>query len=132
MRAKEFINESGITGSILPDVQRTLPATYVIPELQNNDFYKQYRFGVALAGAKGAEQRKQDNVPEYDKESTWGENEIIVSYAGNGIEEKFIDDALKKVGITAKAKKQVTTTKSEEPTSTVVRSPINPFRGFEQ
>lgn len=132
MRAKEFINESGITGSILPDVQKTLPATYVIPELQNNDFYKQYRFGVALAGAKGAEQRKKDNVPEYSKETPWGENEVIISYAGDGIEEKFIDDALKQVGLSGSVKKQVTTTKSEEPTGTGKSSVLKPFKGYKK
>lgn len=130
MRAKEFVTESGVIGSILPDVQRTLPATYVIPELKNNDFYMQYRFGVALAGAKGAAQRKQDDVPEYDKESSWGENEVIVSYAGDSIEEEFINDALKDIGIAATAKKQVTTTHSEEPVSTGKTSPIIGFKGY--
>lgn len=132
MRAKEFISESSITGSILPDVQRTLPASYVLPELQNNDFYKQYRFGVALAGAKGAEQRKKDNVPEYSKETPWGENEVIISYAGGGIEEKFINDALNQVGLSASAKKQVTTTKSQEPTDTGTGSVLKPFKGYKK
>ena len=130
MRAKEFVTESGITGSILPDVQRTLPASYVIPELKNNDFYIQYRFGVALAGAKGAEQRKKDDVPEYSRETPWGENEVIVSYAGDGIEEKYINDALKEIGISSRAKKQVTTSKSEEPLSTGKKSPLKGFKGY--
>ena len=130
MRAKEFITESAITSSILPDVQRTLPASYVIPELQNNDFYLQYRFGVALAGAKGAEQRKKDDVPEYSRETPWGENEIIISYAGDGVEEKYINDALSELGITARVKKQVTTTKSEEPVDTNRKSTLMPFKGY--
>jgi hypothetical protein len=131
MRAKEFIVESGLTGSILPDVKKTLPATYVIPELKNNDFYLQYRFGVALAGAKGQEQRQKDNVPEFNRESSWGENEVIVSYAGEGIEEKFINDALRDIGIKATAKRQVTTSKSEEPTGTGKDSILKQFKGFE-
>lgn len=131
MRAKEFINESGITGSILPDVQRTLPASYVIPELKNNDFYLQYRFGVALAGAKGQEQRDKDQVPEYSKESPWGENEVIISYAGNGMEEKFIDDALKTLGM-GHAEKQVTTSKSEEPVDTGKNSVLKGFKGYKK
>lgn len=132
MRAKEFIIESGLTGSILPDVQKTLPASYVLPELQNSDFYKQYRFGVALAGAKGAEQRKKDNVPEYSKESPWGENEVIISYAGNGVEEKFINDALAQVGLSKNAKKQVSTAKSEEPMITGKASILKPFKGYKK
>ena len=129
MRAKEFITES--EGSILPDVQKTLPATYVIPELKNNDFYLQYRFGVALAGAKGKEQREHDNVPEYSRETSWGENEVIVSYAGDGIEEKFINDALHDIGIKVTAKKKVSTTRSEEPSDTGTNSLLKQFKGYE-
>lgn len=130
MRAREFITESGITGSILPDVEKTLPATYVIPDLKNNDFYLQYRFGVALAGAKGAEQRGQDNVPQYSRESVWGENQVVIAYAGEGVEEKFIDDALKQIGMSANAKKQVSSAKSEEPTTTNKNSLLKPFKGY--
>ena len=89
----------------------------------------QYRFGVALAGAKGAEQRKKDDVPSYSRESAWGENEVIISYAGGGMEEKFIDEALKELGLST-AKKQITTSKSEEPTSTQKDSPLKPFKGY--
>lgn len=128
MRAREFITEA--TGSILPDVQRTLPATFVIPDLKNNDFYLQYRFGVALAGAKGADQRKKDGVPEYSKETPWGENEVIVSYAGRQPLEGYIDDALKTMGMSG-AQKQVTTSKSEEPEGTGKTSLLKQFRGYE-
>jgi hypothetical protein len=127
MRAKEFITET--TGSILPDVQRTLPATWVIPDLKNSDFYMQYRFGVALAGAKGKEQRKKDNVPEYSKESPWGENEVIVSYAGRQPLEKYIDDALSDMGM-AGAQRQITTSKSEEPIGTGKTSLLKGFKGY--
>lgn len=128
MRAREFISES--TGSILPEVQRTLPAAWVITALQNNDFYKQYRFGVALAGAKGAEQRKKDNVPEYSSTSTWGENEIIVSYAGREPLQQYLDDALKQMDLPSSAAKLVTTSKSEEPIDTDTKSTLQPFKGY--
>lgn len=127
MRAKEFITET--TGSILPDVQRTLPATFVIPELKNSDFYMQYRFGVALAGAKGKEQREKDNVPKYARETTWGENEIVVSYAGRDPLEKYIDDALSDLGMRG-AQKQVTTSRSEEPMGIGKTSMLKPFKGY--
>jgi len=130
MRAKEFIKES--TGSILPEVQRTLPAAWVIDSLQNNDFYRQYRFGVALAGAKGAEQRKQDNVPEYASETVWGENEVVVSYAGADALKKYLDDALRQMGLPPSAAKLVTTSKSEEPEGTGTRSTLTPFKGYKK
>jgi len=130
MRAKEFITEA--TGSILPDVQRTLPAAWVIDELQNNDFYKQYRFGVALAGAKGAEQRKKDGVKPYATETTWGENEVVVSYAGREPLQGYLDDALRQMGLPPSAAKLVTTSKSEEPTDTGTQSTIKPFKGYKR
>lgn len=129
MRAKEFITET--TGSILPDVQRTLPATFVIPDLKNNDFYMQYRFGVALAGAKGKEQRKKDNVPEYARETTWGENEIVVSYVGRQPLEQYIDDALADLGMKG-AQKLISTSKSEEPLSIGKQSLLKPFKGYKK
>ena len=51
MRAKEFITETTLSKvhDGLDVVSMTLPNTYIIPELKNNDFYNLYRFGVALA-----------------------------------------------------------------------------------
>ena len=68
MRAREFIVE-GTTEHLLPDQSDALPATYVIPELPNQDPYLQYRFGVAIAGAKGKEQREKDGVSSMSRAS---------------------------------------------------------------
>ena len=62
MRAWEFIVEAK-TGTITRDVGLALPGAFKIPALKNQDPYLQYRFGVAIAGAKGAAQRGKDNVP---------------------------------------------------------------------
>ena len=125
MRAKEFINEAR-TGSIQDDVAKALPATYAIPELKNQDPYLQYRFGVAIAGAKGAKKRAEDNVPPFNKESLWGENEIVVSFDPNV--EEWLDDALKMMGI--KGKKRLSTPKSEEADDVSTQSPVIGFKGF--
>lgn len=130
MRAKEFITESAITGSILPDVERTLPAAWVIDKLKNSDFYMQYRFGVSLAGAKGAEQRKQDNVPEFATETPWGENQVVVSFAGKDPLQHYLDDALRQMGLKPSDAKLVTTPHSEEPSDTVIKSPLSSFKGY--
>ncbi len=129
MRAKEFITEA--TGSILPEVQHTLPAAWVIDSLKNSDFYMQYRFGVALAGAKGKAQRQKDNVPEYARETTWGENEVVISYAGSDALQTYLNDALSDLGIPASDAKLVTTKKSEEPSDTYYQSPVKGFKGFQ-
>lgn len=116
----------GRTGSIQDDVAKALPATYAIPELKNQDPYMQYRFGVAIAGAKGAEQRKEDGVPEYNRESAWGENEIVVSY---GVDmDGIIDDALKQLGL--QGKRRLSTIESEETTDVTKASPVKPFTGY--
>lgn len=130
MRAHEFIAES--IGSIQPEVQHTLPAAWVIDKLQNNDFYAQYRFGVALAGAKGAAQRKNDNVPDFATETPWGENEVIVSYAGVDPLKQYLDDALREMGLKPSDAKLVTTDKSEEPTDTGNKSTLKPFKGYKK
>lgn len=130
MRAREFITEQ--MGSIQPEVEHTLPAAWAIDKLKNNDFYTQYRFGVALAGAKGAEQRKQDDVPEFKKETPWGENLIIVSYAGKDPLQHYIDDALREVGLVPSDAKLLTTPKSEEPTDTGNKSMLPPFKGYKR
>ena len=112
MRANEFIVE-GRTGSLAPDVAHALPATY--------------RFGVAIAGAKGADKRKEDNVPAFDgQESAWGENEIVVSY---GLDlDNIINDALKTMGLSGK--KLLSTKKSEETTDVNNVSLLKGFKGF--
>lgn len=130
MRAKEFINEA--TGSIQPAVRKTLPAAWVIDKLQNNDFYGQYRFGVALAGAKGKEQREKDAVPPFAKETPWGENEVIVSYAGADPLQKYLDDALHEMGLVSSDAKLVTTSHSEEPEGTGTTSTLKAFKGYKR
>jgi len=129
VRAREFISEA--TGSIQPDVEHTLPAAWVVEKLKNSDFYTQYRFGVSLAGAKGSEQRKKDAVPEFAKETPWGENLVIVSYAGKEPLQNYINDALHQMGLKSSDAKLVTSAKSEEPKQTNKKSLVNPFKGFE-
>lgn len=130
MRAHEFLTEE--TGSILPDVQRTLPAAWVIDKLKNNDFYMQYRFGVAIAGAKGKAQREKDNVPNFASTTTWGENEIIVSYAGRDPLQAYLDDALRELGLVPSDAKLVTSPHSQEPTDTDTKSTLSPFKGYKR
>lgn len=133
MRAKEFIREDidGRTGSITYDVGRALPGAFKIPALKNQDPYLQYRFGVALAGAKGAKQRAEDNVPPFSgKESEFGENMIIVSY-DHGVKE-YIDDALHSMGMPSSDAVQIGNLESEEMPEVVTRSPVKGFKGYKR
>lgn len=132
MRAYGKIHEEiyeSRTGSIQQDVADALPETYVIPELKNQDPYLQYRFGVALASAKGRAQRAQDDVPPFDSQSEWGENAIIVGYGAEDIGE-WIDDALNQMGMSGK--KLISTPTSKEANSVGKKSPMQGFKGFDQ
>lgn len=135
MKASEFIKENktvfgGKTSEIDPSVVAALPATYSIPKLQNNDPYHQYRFGVAIAAAKGRTQRAKDGVTQYYAESPWGENEVIVSYDPHIAE--WIDDALVEIGLSPSDKKLITSMKSQETSTVVKTSPIQGFKGYER
>lgn len=128
MRAKEFVTE-GRTGTITRDVGLALPGAFKIPALKNQDPYLQYRFSVAIAGAKGASQRAKDGVPEFDgKESVFGENEIIVSYDPEA--PIWIKDALLAMGMPASDMKQIGTMASEEAPDIAKTSPVKGFKGY--
>lgn len=129
MRAKEFITEQH--GTLTNDVARALPGTYTIPGLPNSDFYKQYRFGVAMAGARGQIERQQDTIPQFkfEKETPWGENMIVSAYM-DGYVEQDIDYAMKEVGVTGK--KLISTPKSEEATDVIKGSPLKAFKGYKR
>lgn len=142
MRAYEFITEAAApklhpeeaslpvkpNKKLLPDQAGALPATYIIPELPNQDPYLQYRFGVAMAGAKGKKAREQDGVSSMTRSSPFGEAEIIVSYGDDA--GPFIDDALKQMGM--KGKKLVSTPTSQETSDVTKQSPIKGFKGYKR
>ena len=130
MRAREFITEVTIT-PLTSDVARELPGTYTISALPNSDFYKQYRFGVAMAGAKGARARasQDDKLPPYASATEWGENMVVTDsmdpeLAGD------IDYALGEIGLSGGSKKLISTRTSEESTTVDKTSPIKPFKGY--
>lgn len=121
MRIKDIINE-GKTGSMQDDVAAAIPSAYVIPALANQDPYKQYRFGIALANARSMKAKKEEKFSEFAAESPWGENAIIISYSNTT--KDIIDDALKQVGLGPGAKKQITTTGSHETSDVPKQSPV--------
>ena len=125
MRAREFIKENKI-GKLLPNQADALPATYVIPELPNQDPYLQYRFSVAIAGAKGKEMRVKDGVSSMDRQSAFGENEVVVSYGHDA--GPYIDDALKVMGM--HGKKLISSPTSVETNDVGKTSPIKSFKGY--
>jgi hypothetical protein len=130
MRAREFIVEgtTGRTGSLQQDIALALPGAWKIPALKNQDPYLQYRFGVAIAGAKGAAQRAKDGVPKFEEDNIFGENEFVVSYDPHTID--YIRDALKAMGLSPSDAIQVANLKSEEMPDVDKTSPIKGFKGY--
>jgi hypothetical protein len=130
MRAREFIVEvaMGRTGSLQQDVALALPGAWKIPALKNQDPYLQYRFGVAIAGAKGAAQRAKDGVPNFEEDNIFGENEFVVSYDPHTID--YIRDALRAMGLPPSDAVQVATMASEEMPDVDKVSPVTGFKGY--
>lgn len=131
MRAREFITEQKLSDvhDGLTVAAKSLPYTYVLPELKNQDFYELYRFGVALADVRGNMGDVEDidpYKPDFEPVTSWGENQIVSSFDPNiG---KVIDQALKKVKKSGKI--AVSTPGSDEFDDTMKTSPIKPFKGF--
>jgi hypothetical protein len=133
MRAKEFIIEQKLQDvhDALDIVDKSLPNTYIIPSLQNQDFYELYRFGVAIAAVRG--ESGNDDVqnkfePEFNATSRWGENQIVSSI-DSGVGE-LIDKALAKIG--KSGKKSVSTPGSDEMDDTLTQSPVKAFKGYKR
>lgn len=131
MRLKEFLTEQQLADvhDALDVARLSLPYTYKIDKLLNNDFYPIYRFGVAIAAVRGDEGK--DDVqngykPDFRAESLWGENQIVSSFDPNV--GNVIDKALNKIG--KPGKKIVSSPGSEEMKDTNKGSPLKAFKGY--
>ena len=105
------------------DLTDTLPPTYVMPELQNNDSYVQYRYLVALAAAEAIERGEIDMA----QASTWNEMTSVVCYTPE--EEAIEQDANKHMGVNGK---KISKTPSKEPTWVNKNSPVRSFKDLDQ
>lgn len=133
MRLKEFLTEQQLTDvhDALDIAALSLPYTYMMPELPNSNFYNIYRFGIAIAAARGDTNKDgvhqaSSKTQEFRPSSEWGQNLIVSSFDPNiG---KILDKALTKID--KKGKKPVSTPGSEEMKDTSKSSPVNPFKGY--
>jgi len=135
MRLKEFLTEQQMDQiHDLMDVARlSLPNTYKLDQLQNNDFYPIYRFGVAIADVRGhsadenpANKGINPYMPEFHAESSWGEHQVVSGFDPNL--KDVVKKALNKInkpGITT-----ISTPGSDEMKDTYKGSPIKPFKGY--
>ena len=135
MRAKDFLTEQQMdeVHDLMDVAKLSLPNTYKLTQLKNNDFYPIYRFGVAIADVRG--QQADENPankglnpykPEFHAESSWGENQVI-----SGYDPKLKDVAIKALNKIGKPGiKTVSSPGSDEMEDTDKGSVLKPFKGY--
>lgn len=132
MRAREFINEQKLSDvhDGLEVAAKALPYTYVIPELENQDFYNLYRFGVAIADVRGTsiDDTTNNYKPKFHSETLWNEKQIVSSF--DPTIGQVIDKALQKIN--KKGKQIVSTPGSDEMNDTAIQSTLKPFKGYKK
>ena len=109
MRAKDFLPETklhGTFGTVEKNISDSLPGTFVQRDLRNTDPYMQYRYGLALAGARA----KLEHGTEFEQESAWAENLAVVTYAKEDEETIRLADAMMGVSATRIASSNSTET----------------------
>ena len=116
MRLRDLIESA--TPELPANIERTLPHAMVIPELPNNDAYKQYRYVVALASAKARENGEVD----FDPSSTWNEALAVVTF--NDAELEIVELANKMMGVSSE---MISKSPSIEPDDTNTASPVMKF-----
>lgn len=127
MRAREFVTES--QGHLPVEASAPMHDTYMLPGLRNNDAYKSYRFGVAIARARADQGGVGKDLPRWNSESAMGMYAVIAGF--NETVDPVIDAALKMTDISG-GKKPVSSDASEEPGYVNQNSPLKGFKGYSQ
>ena len=110
MRAKDFLPETklhGTFGTVEKNVSDSLPGAFVQRELRNTDPYMQYRYGLALAGARA----KAEHGTEFEQESAWAENLAVITYTKEDEETIRLADSM--MGVTASRIASQTSTETD-------------------
>ena len=125
MRAREFITEQ--RAKLPVEASAPMHDTYMLPGLRNNDAYRSYRFGVAMARARADLGGAGKDLPAWNSESAMGMYGIVSGFDENV--DPVIDLALKMTDIPG-GKIPVSSDDSEEPVYVDSTSPIKPFKGY--
>jgi hypothetical protein len=125
MRAREFVVES--RAKLPVEAAGPMHDTYMLPGLRNNDAYRSYRFGVAMARARADLGGAGKDLPKWNTESAMGMYGIIAGFDENV--DPVIDLALKMTDISG-GKVSVSSDDSQEPDYVDITSPIRAFKGY--
>jgi hypothetical protein len=125
MRAREFIVEQRAQ---LPDVTADpMKNAFIIPGLTGQDPYRTYRFGVAIARARGEKSQDQIFDSEFSSEGAFGEYAVVSTFDSQDTD--IIDQALRMTH-TPGGKHAIGSQLSQEPTTINKTSPIKSFKGY--
>ena len=109
-------------GKLHPDVSNTISPTMAIPDLVNSDYYKQYRYTLALAAAKAV----ANGEVGFDAMSAWNEAMSGVAYAPQEMEIFALANKMMDVhGV------MLSKTPPTEPSDTFKKSPVAKFTMFD-
>lgn len=125
MRAQEFIFEDKAKLDVA--ISDPLQNTYVIPGLTSQDPYKTYRFGVAIARARGQKSPDANFNSEFSSEGAFGENAVVSTFDKDDTE--IIDIAMKMSNVKG-GKIKIGSQESQEPDIINSHSPIVSFKGY--
>jgi len=125
MRAKEFVTEN--RARLPVEAAGPMHDTYMLPGLRNNDAYRSYRFGVAMARARADLGGPGKDLPQWNSESAMGMYGIIAGF--DETVDPVIDLALKMTNI-AGGKRPISSDASEEPGYVETTSPVKAFKGY--
>jgi hypothetical protein len=125
MRAREFVAES--RAKLPPEVSGPLHDVYMLPGLRNNDAYRTYRFGVAIARARADLGGPGKDLPPWNQETAMGKYAVIAGF--NETVDPVIDLALKMTNISG-GKRPISSDASEEPGYVETTSPVKAFKGY--
>ena len=126
MRAREFIVEN--RREKLPASSRNpLEYAYFLPGIRNNDAYRTYRLGVAMARARADIDPLSKDMPEFTPESAFAENAIVAGAEQNV--QEVVTRALELTGYGG-GMVNVGSRKSHEPNYVNDRSPVTGFKGY--
>lgn len=103
------------------DLESTMSPTIAMPSLQNNDGYHQYRYNLALASARAAE----NNEIALDQESAWSEDQTVVCYTPQEAETVALANKLFNI-----SSKTLVKSSSREPNFVNTQSPVRSFKDY--
>jgi len=128
MRAREFMTE-GRREKLPASSRDPLEYAYFLPGIRNNDSYRTYRLGIAMARARADVDPLAKDMPAFTPESAFAENAIVA-----GAEHDPGDVINRALALTGYGGGMVNvgSRESHEPTYVNDRSPVVAFKGYGQ